>query len=74
MTGATHKKIIVGFVVQTYADNKCIEQEFIGGDEVSYEDMDGDVLGIAAKRGIISREEYFPMHMVQPEPAKPEST
>lgn len=30
-------KVTVGFAIQTYEDNICVEQEFIAGDQVDYE-------------------------------------
>jgi len=43
----THKKIITGFVVQDYitlsnGTTVCQSQEFIAGDQVDYEDKDGN--------------------------------
>jgi hypothetical protein len=40
-------KITIGFVTQTYAKNSagefvCAEQEFIAGDQVDYEDANGN--------------------------------
>ena len=42
-------KITVGFVTQSYAKNDagsfiCTEQEFIAGDQVDYENVDGDTI------------------------------
>ena len=33
-----YNKVIIGFVVQSYADGECVRQEFITSDEVSRED------------------------------------
>lgn len=53
------KKITVGFVIQTFDESsKCIEQEFIAGDQVDYEDADGNP--------IKEWSEYQPFDMVQP--------
>ncbi len=40
-------KITVGFVIQTFEENAtgkfvCTKQEFIAGDQVDYEDQDGN--------------------------------
>ena len=40
MTTKQYNKIVIGFVVQRYVDGRCRHQEFMGGDEVSYEDPD----------------------------------
>ena len=63
MTTADKKKITVGFVIQTFVDdgkggNKCIEQEFVAGDQVDWEDHEGNP--------ILAWDEYQPYHMVQP--------
>lgn len=55
------KKITIGFVIQTYWDNKCVDQEFVAG-EVSYEDANGEPVD-----GPIENEEYCPFQMRQPE-------
>jgi len=56
---AGKRKITTGFVIQTFDDdNKCIEQEFIAGDTVDYEDADGNTVD--------SWDEYQPFEMVQP--------
>lgn len=56
-----YKKVTVGFVVQSFKEDGIItSQEFIAGDEVSYEDGYGDSVDIQEK-------EYVPFHMVQPE-------
>jgi len=55
-------KITVGFVVQRYdtEEDKFVSQEFIAGDEVSYEDE----LGVAVE---VDDFPYLPFDMVQPE-------
>ena len=59
MKTAGKRKMTVGTVIQTFDDdNKCIEQEFIAGDEVDYEDADGN--------RIDTWDEYQPFEMVQP--------
>lgn len=37
------KRVITGFVVQTFENGKCIHQEFVGEDDI-YEDEVGNVL------------------------------
>ena len=59
-------KITIGFVSQTFELNDdgkmvCIEQEFIAGDEVSYEDEHGEPLVD------IPEHQYQYFDMVQPE-------
>ena len=40
---APFKKITVGFVIQEFDDDgNCFSQEFIAGDQVEYEDMQGE--------------------------------
>ena len=60
------QKITVGFVIQEYQtlDNGthvCTEQEFMAGDQVDYEDMNGEPVEIDTLK-----EEYCPFNMVQP--------
>jgi hypothetical protein len=62
------QKITVGFVTQEYEtlDNGthvCTGQEFVAGDQVDYEDMDGEPVEIDTLK-----EEYCPFNMVQPKP------
>lgn len=64
----TYQKVTVGFVVQKYEINKkgkynCIYQAFVAGDEVSYEDDNGNAITIP---NILDREEYYPFEMEQP--------
>jgi len=55
-----YKKITYGFVIQIFgADDKCISQEFVAGDEVEYEDMRGNPIPE-------ENEEYHPFDMEQP--------
>ena len=57
-----YNKIIVGFVVQSYRDGECIDQEFIASDEVSREDpASGESIEVDVKA-----ERYQPLEMVQP--------
>ena len=57
----THKKIVVGFVVQTYSNGTPISQEFIAEDQVTYENLDGEPLEEDP-----SMEVYLPLDMEQP--------
>ena len=57
-----YNKVIVGFVVQSYRDGECIDQEFIASDEVSREDpASGESIEVDVKA-----EQYQPLEMVQP--------
>lgn len=56
-----HKKITTGFVVQTYDGDKCVSQEFIAGDQVDYEDENGETIDVDT-----TNEQYQPFDMVQP--------
>jgi len=57
-----YNKIIIGFVVQSYRDGECIDQEFIASDEVSREDpANGESIEVDVKA-----EKYQPMEMIQP--------
>ena len=53
-------KITNGFVIQTYEGTKCVEQNFVAGDPVDYENVDGDPVDP------IKDEIYQPFDMVQP--------
>jgi hypothetical protein len=57
-------KITVGFVIQKFDDEtgKFISQEFIAGDEVTYEDAEyGEEVN--SKK---AEKAYFPFDMIQP--------
>ncbi len=57
-----YNKVIVGFVVQSYADGECVRQEFIASDEVSREDpASGESIEVDVKA-----ERYQSMDLVQP--------
>jgi hypothetical protein len=57
-----YNKIIIGFVVQSFADGECIRQEFIASDEVNREDpATGESIEVDVKA-----ERDQPMEMVQP--------
>jgi hypothetical protein len=56
-----YKKITYGFVVQEFADEgACSEQSFVAGDQVEYEDADGNPIDVPEK------EQYQPFNMEQP--------
>lgn len=55
-----HKKITTGLVIQNYDEEKCVGQEFITGDQVSYENLDGEPIFPP------KNEVYQPFDMVQP--------
>ncbi len=57
-----HNKITTGFVIQKYKGNIPVSQEFIAGDQVDYEDLDGNPIDYNT-----DDEEYLPFEMVQPE-------
>jgi hypothetical protein len=58
----TINKITTGFVIQEFDEKteKCVNQDFVAGDEVVWENEDGEVLSNAP-------ETYFPFNMIQPE-------
>lgn len=69
------KKITTGFVIQSYdtEKKKYIHQEFIAGDEVDYEDEEGNIVCPTTMLGEGEEfEPYLPFDMVQPE--KPKSS
>jgi len=56
-----YKKITVGFVIQDFDDNgNCVAQEFVAGDQVDYEDEEGNPVDVDVSK------EYHPYDMVQP--------
>jgi len=62
-----YKKVTVGYVIQDYIileDNSivCEKQEFIAGDQIDYEDEDGQFLDVDT-----TKEVYYQFDMVQPE-------
>ena len=59
----SYKKVVVGYVVQSYNDNGTPEsQEFIAGDEVTYEDeFYGEPIDPPTEKEV-----YLPYDMVQP--------
>ena len=59
------KKITTGFVIQDYVTlpngtSVCQGQEFIAGDQVDYEDSDGNLVSVDTLK-----EEYCPFEMMQ---------
>ena len=60
---AGRRKITVGFVIQTYSDDghglDCIAQEFVAGDQVDWEDGEGEFIPTPVHN-------YHPFEMVQP--------
>jgi len=68
MAGKKHKKITVGFVIQDYKEFPngvlvCTGQEFIAGDQVDYENVDGEPVEVD-----VLKEVYCPFEMLQPKP------
>jgi len=63
------KKITTGFVIQDFDEKtgKCISQEFVAGDQVDWEDEDGEAIVSPDGEGF----DYFPFDMVQPTPLDP---
>lgn len=59
----TFNKITIGFVIQRFDKEtcKCISQEFVAGDDVSYEDEAGELIEAPAT------EQYYPFDMIQPQ-------
>jgi hypothetical protein len=60
MSNSRIKKITPGFVIQTYEGVDCVEQEFVAGDQVDWEDAEGEV--VPPPDNTI----YQPFDMVQP--------
>jgi len=54
-----YQKITVGFVIQNFEDGKCVSQEFVAGDDVSYE-QNGETIDPPTD------ETYQPFDMKQP--------
>ncbi len=59
------QKITPGFVVQTYdtKTGRCVAQSFIAGDDVAYEDTNGDAVDWREQEDACQ-----PFEMVQPMP------
>jgi hypothetical protein len=70
------KKITTGFVVQTFDTDLecCINQEFVAGDQVDWEDEDGNTLSSVDSYSCLKDVPYQPFDMVQnmhyPKPSK----
>lgn len=61
------KKITIGFVIQTYnEDGKCTGQEFVAGDQVDWEDENGEPIDAPVQTASWRDYEYQPFDMVQP--------
>ena len=58
----TYYKMTFGYVEQEYVNGKVVSQRFIAGDQVEYEDEDGNSVDPDT-----NQEGYFPLDMVQPE-------
>lgn len=57
------RKVTWGFVIQTYKNDVCVEQEFFAGDQVDYED---DKYGDPIDPPV--NEQHYPLDMIQPPP------
>lgn len=64
------RKITTGFVVQEFdaETGRCVSQEFIAGDQVEFEDRQGNSIS-DGDFGIDLEGLYFPLEMKQPEEA-----
>lgn len=62
------RKITTGFAVQEFdaETGRCISQEFVAGDQVSWEDRNGNAISEDGF-GIDLEGLYFPLEMKQPE-------
>lgn len=65
-------KVTVGFVIQTFDQElgRFTSQEFVAGDDVSYEDGNGDAVDAdecKVERGDIMSEPYIGFDMIQPQ-------
>ena len=62
-------KISQGSVIQTFKDGKCVEQNFVCGDSVEYEDINRKNINYdISTLGAMKNDLYFPFNMVQPNP------
>lgn len=64
-------KVTVGFVIQTFdqEQGRFTSQSFVAGDEVTYEDDNGETVdsdSCQVQRGDIATEPYIGFDMVQP--------
>ena len=65
------RKITIGFVIQTYDTEvkRFVEQEFVAGDEVVFEDNNGDSLlqeTLPEEFQVDGKQSYLPFDLVQP--------
>ena len=62
-------KITTGFVVQQFDDKGCCTtQEFVAGDQVDWEDENGETIEIENQPCDDDRDQwYYPFEMIQPE-------
>ena len=65
---STVNKITTGYVIQEFDSDtgKCLNQTFIAGDSVDWEDDCGHPIDEPAKSS------YFPLDMIQPENHEPD--
>ena len=62
------KKITAGFVIQEFNDKgDCVRQEFVAGDDVSFEDNNGNPIDWEEDHYEILEKAYHPFDMVQPQ-------
>lgn len=63
------KKITTGFVIQSFDTElgEYTHQEFFAGDDVDYEDEDGNQANSMMLESADGSEPYLPFEMVQPE-------
>ncbi len=61
-----YNKVTVGFVIQRFKDGKPDSQEFVCGDDVTYEALNGEVIKNPFDNDL-ANEPYLPLNMVQPE-------
>ena len=62
-------KVTVGFVIQVFDTEKkaFVDQNFIAGDEVSYEDQYGKAVDPQYMHTLDGKTPYLPFDMVQPD-------
>ena len=66
-----YNKITHGYVIQQFKDGKAVNQSFVAGDEVCYEDMNGNTVSPYSETP--TDEPYLPFDMKQPESKLSES-
>lgn len=72
MTNRLISKVTIGFVIQTFdqSQDRFTSQEFVAGDEVNYEDDNGEPVDSAEceiERGDVMSEPYIGFDMIQPQ-------